>query len=166
MERQRQRDALSRSMAEGDRDDHRMGVGVPNGLRARTITDERTFMFNTLSPSELGTQFSFAVEAKERVRVVLAWDQCPEYDRHDQELWVDLDMVVEAPSRVPRQVTHHVNPSFLDNWEVVEFITEASGEAKVSLSAARFRRCTIDGDQAQVRAAFAWTKEPAPDVLE
>jgi hypothetical protein len=137
--------------------DDRMGVGAPNGDRAQAIMDHRSYRFQRATPQQLGLQASFTAAFQERVRVVLAWDQCPDYLTNDPELKVDLDLTVRAPGLV-RPVTI-TNPSFVDNWEVVEFIT-MGGTLEIHVSAARFDACAAEGNQQRVPMAIAWTKEP------
>jgi hypothetical protein len=151
-----------------DQVDDRTGVGAPNGLRARTIVDDRTFVFRHITPATLGTQASFPVEKDERVRVVLTWDQCPGYDPFDPALTADLDLAVRAPNHLgfpaPRTVVH-TNTSLSDNWEAVEFIAHASGMIDVVVSASRFATCAAENTTARAPMAIAWTKEPAPLVV-
>jgi hypothetical protein len=149
-----------------DEIDDRMGVGAPNGDRAKAIMEQRTFMFKKVSPSTLGLQATFDVKVEERVRVVLAWDQCPGYTVNGEDnpqLLVDLDLSVRAPSNVAEgQVDIHTNVSFVDNKEVVEFVTRAAGQVSVIVSADRFGKCEADGNLALAPMGIAWTKEPAP----
>jgi subtilisin family serine protease len=149
--------------------DDRTGVGAPNGLRARSIVDEKTFVFRFITPGTVGTQGSFPVERDERVRVVLAWDQCPGYDIFDPELTADLDLVVRAPNHLgppfPPLIAH-TNLSFSDNWEVVEFIARASGNAEIVVSASRFDQCGAENGLARAPMAIAWTKEAVPPIVK
>jgi hypothetical protein len=151
-----------------DNIDDRAGVGAPNGRRAREIIDGRTFVFKAVTPASLGRQASFPIEKNERVRVVLVWDQCPEYDPYDAELTADLDLAVKVPNHLgapfPKTVTH-TNASFADNWEAVEFIALVSGTAEIVVSAARFGTCAMESNRARAPMAVAWTKEPASPVV-
>jgi hypothetical protein len=152
-----------------DNIDDRAGVGAPNGFRAKSIVDDRTFLYKFVTPGVLGMQTSFPVERNERVRVVLAWDQCPGYDIFDPDLTVDLDLAVKTPNHLgfpfPTKVTH-TNPSFSDNWEVVEFVALASGTVEVIVSASRFETCVAENNLARAPMAIAWTKEAAVPVVK
>jgi len=140
--------------------DDRMGVGAPNGERAQKILASSAFRYVKASPSYLQmTQASFAVGSGERVRVVLAWDQCPGYEKFDPRLKVDLDLVVRTPYL--SSTLTYTNASLYDNWEVVEFVTTKSGTATVNVSAPTFGTCTAEGGKQLVPMAIAWTKEPA-----
>jgi hypothetical protein len=90
-----------------------MGVGTPNGDRAQAIMDAGSYRYRRATPQQLGLQASFTAGFQERVRVVLAWDQCPDYA--DRELKVDLDLVVRERIIGPVSRTY-TNPSFADNW--------------------------------------------------
>jgi hypothetical protein len=144
--------------------DDRMGVGAPNGQRAQAIMGARSYRYQRATPQQLGLQASFTVGTQERVRVVLAWDQCPDYLSNDPELKVDLDLVVRQRVFGPWGITI-TNPSFVDNWEVVEFIA-SGGTVEIHVSAARFGACAAEGNQRRVPMAIAWTKEPLPIALQ
>jgi hypothetical protein len=140
--------------------DDRMGVGAPHGARAKAILDGMSLRYSKATPKTLGLAgASFSVAANERVRVVLAWDQCPGYNSTDPQLTVDLNLAVVAPG-YPSAVVH-TNPSLVDNWEVVEFFTGKAGTVTVAVSASRFGACAADGNTQVVPMAIAWTKEPA-----
>jgi hypothetical protein len=143
--------------------DDRMGVGAPHGDRAITIMSARTYKYLRATPQQLGTQATFAVKANERVRVVLAWDQCP-YTTGATDLRVDLDLAVKAPNNMGGTSTH-TNVSFHDNWEVVEFIAPVAGTATISVDSDRFEACPSENNTAVVPMSIAWTKEPAPLVI-
>jgi hypothetical protein len=143
--------------------DDRMGVGAPNGDRAQAIMDARSYRYQRATPQHLGLQASFTAGFQERVRVVLAWDQCPDYSTYHPELKVDLDLVVRERVFGP-VVRTYTNPSFADNWEVVEYIG-GGGTVEIYVSAARFDACTAEGNEQRVPMAIAWTKEPLLPVL-
>jgi len=151
--------------------DDRTGAGVPNGFRAQAIMDERSFAFRRITPSTLGVQASFEVDVQERVRVVLTWDQCPGYMAYAPggvQLTADLDLAVQAPSALLspfEQTITYTNVSFVDNKEIVEFVSQAAGTVDVVVSGDRFGTCEADGNVAVAPMALAWTKEPAPIVI-
>jgi hypothetical protein len=80
--------------------DDRMGVGAPNGKRAQAIMDAQSYRYQRATPQQLGLQASFIVPPQQWVRVVLAWDQCPDYSTNDPDLKVDLDLAVRIPRAV------------------------------------------------------------------
>jgi hypothetical protein len=142
--------------------DDRMGVGAPNGKRAQAIMDAQSYRYQRATPQQLGLQASFTVPPPQWVRVVLAWDQCADYSTNDPDLKVDLDLAVRIPSAIwPFRPVTVTNPSFVDNWEVVEFLASGGGPVEIHVSAARFGACAAEGNQQQrVRMAIAWTTQP------
>jgi Subtilase family len=146
--------------------DDRAGVGAPNGERANAILNDTTyFLDKQFEPADLGRVASISAATGERVRVVMAWDQCPGYDSLDPQLNVDFDMVVSRQERSPRPATmHRSNLSDVDNYEVVEFIAPG-GIFDVHLSAPQWQPCAAEGGAQQARLALAWTKE-GTDVAE
>lgn len=85
--------------------DDRSGGGVPRGDRASTIVDARRFFAGKLDRDAdfdgerlLRQSLAFPVAEGERVRVALAWDNCPSRSLRDQDLLaVDLDLTVRGP---------------------------------------------------------------------
>ncbi len=138
--------------------DDRMGVGAPNGARAQAIMSGSTYRYRKITPAELGLQASFPVNMHDRVRVVVAWDQCPGYVAANPELKVDFDLSVRAPGMMPRMPEAYSNPSFADNWEVIDFVAQRNGTAEVHLSASRFGTCAAEGGVARAPVSIAWTK--------
>jgi len=142
--------------------DDKMGVGAPNGNRAKSILEQNSYQYKVLTPSDLGLQSDINIPVKlyDKVRVVLAWDQCPEYDKFDPELFVDLDMSVKVSNSSYPYLTSYntyTNTSFSDNWEVIEFTAQSTGTAKINLSASRFNACGAENNQKRVRTAISWT---------
>jgi hypothetical protein len=144
--------------------DDRMGVGVPNGTRAKAIMSGMTYRYLKAAPTQLGLLASVPVKRSDRVRVVLAWDQCPGYTATDPQLTVDLDLVVRAPY-AGTTALKYTNPSFVDNWEVVEFVASSTSTITIHVSAARFGACTADNGQKLVPMAIAWTKETSLPLM-
>lgn len=137
--------------------DDKAGVGVPHGGRAKQIMDNNQFWSRDLTPTDLGEVASINVSSSERLRVVLAWDQCPGYDVFAPELNADLDMVVLGPSGQTFS-----NLSRVDNYEAVEFVAPASGAYRVMLSAPTWNPCASEGGARRVPVGLSWTKEPGP----
>jgi hypothetical protein len=141
-----------------------MGVGAPNGTRAKAIMSGASYRYLRGTPTQLGLMASIPVNISDRVRVVLAWDQCPGYDAFDPKLKVDLDLTVREPY-IGTSTINHSNLSFVDNWEVVEFVAFKTGTVTVHVSAPRFDACAAEGSQKVVPMAVAWTKEAAPPMM-
>lgn len=139
--------------------DDRAGVGAPHGARAQAIMAGSSYRYKRATPADLGSQAQIPVTAGERVRVVLAWDQCPGYQPFASQLKVDLDLVVRAPSMLRNLTDAYSNTSFSDNWEVVEFVAARTGTAEVFVSASRFEACAAEGGLQRVPMSVAWTKE-------
>ncbi len=152
-----------------DNVDDRMGVGAPNGTRAKRIMEEHTIRFGSFLPTLPGQPglglITFPAAPGDRIRVVLTWDQCPDYSLLDRDLSVDLDMLIEAPPDpgVPgsRGTALHSNISRRDNWEIVEFTTLRGGAIAVHVSAPVFRPCPVAPDPRRVSFGLAWTKTAA-----
>jgi hypothetical protein len=146
-----------------DNVDDRMGVGAPNGTRAKRIMDEHTVRHGSFLPTLPGQPglglITFPAARLDRIRVVLTWDQCPDYSLLDRDLGVDLDMLIEAPS-APGSALHS-NISRRDNWEIVEFTTLRGGTIAVHISAPVFRPCPVAPDPRRVNFGLAWTKTAA-----
>ena len=146
-----------------DGHDDRAGVGAPNGKRANAIMEGRSFLYDRrFDPDELGSRVTIPVGPRERVRVVMSWDQCP-YAFTEPSLNVDLDLVVRKKlgfrDRLPDV---NYNLSSVNNWEVVEFVSELGGQYSLDISAPTWNPCAAEGGLKRVRLALAWTKEPAP----
>jgi hypothetical protein len=137
--------------------DDAMGVGVPNGSRARSILSGNAYVTRTATPSTLGLVASFPVSIGDSVRVVLTWDQCPDYATFAPELLVDLDLMVRIPGTV-RTTQIATNVSRHDNWEVVELSALRSGTVELHVSASRFGACSFEGGAQRVPMSVAWTK--------
>ena len=147
--------------------DDRVGVGAPNGDRADAILKNRQYFYDArFEPADLGSHGTISAAPNHRVRVVMAWDQCPGYSFLSQELNVDFDMVVEreTPHGVPPDL--HFNLSDADNWEVVEFFTPIGGRYAVKVSAPRWSPCDAEGGARRARLALAWATEKVPVVLQ
>ncbi len=134
--------------------DDRVGVGAPDGFRADAIMASASYLYRLLTPSTIGMIKEISLPASKRVRLVLAWDQCPGWNRFDPELNADLDMVVETPAQA-----FLYNVSHVDNHEVVEFVTSQAGTYRVHISAPTWSTCAQEGGQKRVRASLAWTLE-------
>jgi hypothetical protein len=148
-----------------DNIDDKMGVGAPNGIRAKHILDNHTLRYGSFLPRITGQPglglVTFTASRGDLVRVVLTWDQCPDYNVGDPQLSVDLDMVVEAPGGLPGpgNTTQLVtNFSQHDNWEVVEFRMARSGTVAIHVSAPVFRPCSLASNPQLVNYGLAWTK--------
>ncbi|WP_395838297.1 S8 family serine peptidase [Archangium violaceum] len=151
-----------------DGNDDRVGVGAPNGARAHHIVTHKAYFYDsTFEPADLGRQVRIPVGANERLRVVLAWDQCPGYSTWMPQLNADFDMVLEAPAgQFPRPPDRYSNLSGVDNWEVIEVTTLLPRTFTVKLSAPRWSPCDDEGGRQRVRLALAWATEPASVITE
>jgi Subtilase family len=144
-----------------DSHDDRHGVGAPNAGRAKAIVEDRMYYSDrTFYPSNLGARASITAKPGQRVRVVMTWDQCP-YSGNDPALNVDFDLVVRRPFSVrrPQRPETHYNLSSVDNYEVVEFVSNFGGQYSVHVSAPRWSECRAEGGVRRARLALAWTKE-------
>lgn len=153
-----------------DNIDDRMGVGAPNGLRAKKIMDEHFVRHGSFIPTLPGQPglgvVTFPAELGDSVRVVLTWEQCPDYNVADPQLSVDLDMVAAAPAQLPgpgQPPTRFSNFSRHDNWEVVQFTMPRSGSVAIHVSAPMFRPCNLSPNPRAVNFGLAWST--MPDVL-
>jgi hypothetical protein len=147
--------------------DDRAGFGAPNGGRALKIIQGRSYFYDkTFEPQNLGEKATIKVNPRERVRVVAAWDQCPYTSVIDPQLTVDFDLVVNKPRiTLPGKFSPaetYSNLSAVDNFEVVEFISEFGGTYHINISAPRWSTCAAEGNNRRARLALAWTKEHAP----
>jgi hypothetical protein len=134
-----------------DGHDDRSGAGAPNGARAKEIMDGRSYYYDRrFEPSDLGAKATMTVKPRERVRVVMTWDQCP-YDFLDPPLNVDFDLVVRKdvsvrpPFLVQPRPEAHFNLSSADNYEIVEFVSDFGGNYKAEVSAPRWSTCSDEG---------------------
>jgi len=142
--------------------DDRHGVGAPNGGRVKQIMENRSWVFDrTFEPGDVGVKATIKVPVAQRVRVVLAWDQCPYQSVISNDLNADLDLVVRRlptfPPRLPTEV--HSNLSSVDNFEVVEFVSELGGTYQLTVSGPRWSTCAAEGGARRTRMAIAWTTE-------
>ena len=155
----------------------RLGLGrqhLPEqGRRERTrsaadrqiLAGHGWFYDSTFQESDLGNVATIAVDASDRLRVVVAWDQCPGYSSISPELNVDFDMVIDGPPlrRLGPRLRRY-NLSDFDNYEVVEFTAPVGATYTVRVSAPRWHGCAAEGGRKRARFAAAWTKEPNPPV--
>jgi hypothetical protein len=145
--------------------DDRTGAGAPNGDRARQIMDTHSVRHGTFLPTLPGQPglgvVTFPTAGSERIRVVLTWEQCPDYLILSPDLFVDLDLIVRAPAGPPiGQTTAHTNISRRDNWEIVEFNSLRSGTVSVHVSAPVIKPCPSASDPRAVHFGLAWTSTP------
>jgi hypothetical protein len=146
--------------------DDRVGVGAPNGDRANQILENQSYYYDgTFEPADLGSRVQIPVGANERLRVVMAWDQCPGYGATSPQLNVDFDMVLEAPTGRFMPPDRYSNLSDADNWEVVEVTTDLPRTFTVKISAPRWSPCAAEGGRQRARLALAWTTERAGGIV-
>jgi hypothetical protein len=152
-----------------DNYDDRVGVGAPNGARANAIVKNGQYFYDArFEPVDLGSYRTISVAPNRRVRVVMAWDQCPGYSGLSPELNVDFDMVVEREvpplGGVPPE--RHFNLSYVDNWEVIEFFTPMGGRYTLKVFAPRWSPCSAENGTRRARLALAWTTETAGGIFD
>jgi hypothetical protein len=175
----------------GDGRDDKTGAGAPNGKTASSIVEASSYHAARVVKStdfdaagKYTRTFSTSASAGQRVRVALAWDNCPvsplTYPNQDA-LIVDLDLAVRGPnapitiSPLPivkgtlstrSTVTaatltapfFAANASHVDNYETVEFVAPVAGTYRFEVTAPRWGQCPHDGGYA-TNLALAWAKE-------
>ncbi len=150
--------------------DDRTGAGAPRGDRAMEILEEDRFFTNYVDRNvdfdaggNLTTPISFLVNAGDKVRVVLTYDQCQmDIVSVSDGLIADFDMVVSEDSLedAVHEPIVHANNSHVDNSEIVEFTVSAKSQIDVNASVQHWDPCT-DGNQ-KTYMAIAWDVLPAP----
>ena len=150
--------------------DDRAGAGAPRGDRGRAIMEDDHFFSDYAdrdldfdADGNLTTPISFLVNAGDKVRVVLTYDQCQEDITSIQDvLLADIDLVVSENSLEPSApgFRAHTNNSHVDNSEIVEFIVNARSQIHVNAHVQHWDPCT-DGSR-KTYLAIAWDALPAP----
>jgi hypothetical protein len=148
--------------------DDETGAGAPRGDRAREIMEGEQFFSKYVDRNvdftpagDLASPLSFVVNAGDRVRVVLSYDQCQiSTISVADSLLADLDLVVNEDSVDVSQPGHHVhaNNSPVDNTEIVEFTAAAHSQITVKTHAQYWNACT-DGNK-RTYMAIAWDALP------
>jgi subtilase family protein len=152
----------------GDNVDDRAGAGAPRGDRALEVLKGDQFFSKLVerdsdfdSADNLNSPVVFPVNAGDRVRVVLTYDQCQDSMISIPDvLLADLDLVVTENSiDGTRQV--RANNSHVDNSEIVEFTAANRALITANTHVQHWDACT-DGSR-QTHLAITWDVLPATE---
>lgn len=148
--------------------DDRTGAGVPRGDRAQSIINANRFFSGYLdrnsdfdNSGRLKEQISFSALPGDWVRVAVTWENCPSHIPFTVDpLLVDIDLSIIPPQEELQQIMDgisnpRVNPSFVDNYELISFPVYTEGEYKISLQAPHWETCPLDNEQ-KTFIAVAW----------
>lgn len=144
--------------------DDRAGAGAPRGDRARRILLDDQFYSafidrnaNFNSSGNLTTPLEFIVQAGEKVRVVMTYDQCQDaFTATPDVLLADMDLIAVASSLEPGQPGSKVftNNSHVDNTEILEFTADVRSVVSLRIHVQHWDPCA-DGTR-KTYLAVAW----------